>query len=344
MHRCWTIPEILDLIFQPLQLDLHAGSLRSLAMTCRRFQEPALNYLWRDQYTLLPLVKCLPECWFQYQDPEERGFYPIVNSVPIYNVADWDRLIYNAARIRVLDLGPEQLEIPLDIMELLNLSAPIDTLFPNLEHLTWGPQTAIFPYARFFLGPKINGINLTVTGDASRLAFLPWLALRYPSLTYVEISLAHFNGSRRHSIRASSSMVRALTGPRVLSIYGVDEHAWAHLGSLATLESLTLHAVEDDVLLNNSNAPQPMFPSLRTLDIHAAGTAHWTSIFSAMSRPPLGQFFGRLDDPAREEQTSVLFSTMHAHLQRTSLTMIDITLGEITDVVLLNPEPYTVGV
>lgn len=76
MHRCLRVVDILYYIleFVVLELwdedDLWKGynsywvgnpTLAALARTCRTFQDPALNVLWRNQLTLGPLIKTLPK-------------------------------------------------------------------------------------------------------------------------------------------------------------------------------------------------------------------------------------------------------------------------------------------
>jgi hypothetical protein len=70
MHRCLYIPEILCQIISATDVEDPAGplwgsepdrfTLASLARTCRLFYEPASDALWKTQYNLCALVKCMP--------------------------------------------------------------------------------------------------------------------------------------------------------------------------------------------------------------------------------------------------------------------------------------------
>jgi hypothetical protein len=62
MDRILEIPELLAVIFEHLYYDsdTYCGTL-ALALTCKRFQEPALDVLWSFLPHILPLFKCLPE-------------------------------------------------------------------------------------------------------------------------------------------------------------------------------------------------------------------------------------------------------------------------------------------
>ena len=80
MHRCLTIEEILRVIFEfAAQVDpladasqltshnftkgyqAHLEILLSIALTCKTFENPALDRLWRRQWGLENLVALLPK-------------------------------------------------------------------------------------------------------------------------------------------------------------------------------------------------------------------------------------------------------------------------------------------
>jgi hypothetical protein len=61
VHRSLLAERILLNIFDHVHADGDDdGSVYNLAITCRAFQEPAMDVLWRVQMSLVPLVKCLP--------------------------------------------------------------------------------------------------------------------------------------------------------------------------------------------------------------------------------------------------------------------------------------------
>ena len=65
MHICPLPIEILTDIFAAINEGSSKSSclrtFAALAKTCRRFKEPALNALWKDMDSFMPLVLCLPE-------------------------------------------------------------------------------------------------------------------------------------------------------------------------------------------------------------------------------------------------------------------------------------------
>ncbi|KAJ7279977.1 hypothetical protein C8J57DRAFT_1301261 [Mycena rebaudengoi] len=70
MHRCWDVAELTQAIFQelePVHREPSTGrritkeeTWYRLALTCRKFCDPALDLLWEDQYDFIDLLKCLP--------------------------------------------------------------------------------------------------------------------------------------------------------------------------------------------------------------------------------------------------------------------------------------------
>jgi hypothetical protein len=69
MHRCWDVLELTRMIFEQLESIRLApnrppvrkeASLYRLALTCRKFTDPAVTLLWESQDGIMPLLKCLP--------------------------------------------------------------------------------------------------------------------------------------------------------------------------------------------------------------------------------------------------------------------------------------------
>lgn len=76
MHYCLQVTELLYYIFG-WHATRSAGAqgsrtLYSLALTCRAFQQPALDILWEDMKgSLAPLIKCLPSDVWEKRPGEE---------------------------------------------------------------------------------------------------------------------------------------------------------------------------------------------------------------------------------------------------------------------------------
>ncbi|KAG1811029.1 hypothetical protein EV424DRAFT_1542664 [Suillus variegatus] len=110
------------------------GTLPALASACRAFQSPALNVLWRDLYSVEPLVRCLPTDLFGFH----RGC--TVLQKPLDNKM-WDTLSKYYIPRPLLSLQnkqatPQQLSGSLSVIMLSYPSASAP-LFPNLREVTW---------------------------------------------------------------------------------------------------------------------------------------------------------------------------------------------------------------
>ncbi|KZP19267.1 hypothetical protein FIBSPDRAFT_862903 [Athelia psychrophila] len=74
MHQTLRISEVLSHIFDYALLtpeDGRLSALRSLALTCRAFSDPALAILWRSASSLVPLVKCLPADFWEIRGTDD---------------------------------------------------------------------------------------------------------------------------------------------------------------------------------------------------------------------------------------------------------------------------------
>jgi hypothetical protein len=60
MHRCLLIPEIVSLFCTELGNVGAKRSLAAFAQTRLAFSEPALDALWYELHSLIPLVQCMP--------------------------------------------------------------------------------------------------------------------------------------------------------------------------------------------------------------------------------------------------------------------------------------------
>ncbi|KAF8652644.1 hypothetical protein AX16_004276 [Volvariella volvacea WC 439] len=82
------------------KLQENQKTLYSLALTERQFTEPALDILWRNMDSLIPLLKLLP---FIRLEQKESSVELSLKPTPAYNAkADWLRFSYYAPRIRTI--------------------------------------------------------------------------------------------------------------------------------------------------------------------------------------------------------------------------------------------------
>ena len=76
MHHCLLVPEIVANIAAECNDATYmteTSSLFAMATTCRAFHESALDALYRDLWSIGPLIKCLPrDLWEEEREPRKR--------------------------------------------------------------------------------------------------------------------------------------------------------------------------------------------------------------------------------------------------------------------------------
>ncbi|KAG0700858.1 hypothetical protein DFH29DRAFT_1053820 [Suillus ampliporus] len=143
------------------------GTLPALASTCRAFEHPALNVLWRHLQSVEPLVKCLPSDLFGI----DQGC--VVLQKPLDDKM-WETLARYTSRVHsitVTQTGPMAVVERLSLIMLSCPSAPA-SLFPDLRKLTCyadGTRGAA-DFLRMTLVPSL--VELTVEFVSASSAFL----------------------------------------------------------------------------------------------------------------------------------------------------------------------------
>ena len=61
MHVCLNVDEIVRLLASALVTSGWRASAVAFACCCKKFEDPALDALWREQKGLLPLLDTFPE-------------------------------------------------------------------------------------------------------------------------------------------------------------------------------------------------------------------------------------------------------------------------------------------
>ncbi|KAG1887071.1 hypothetical protein F4604DRAFT_1719966, partial [Suillus subluteus] len=147
-------------------------SLSALASTCRAFERPALNILWRDLQSLEPLIKCLPCDLFS----TDRG--RVVSQKPPDSMM-WDTLRKYTSRVQSITVTQSRhLAAIIEPLSFLMLSCPLApaSLFPNLRKLIWfadGTHSAA-EFLRMALVPSLLVLDVRISSASS--AFLSVLS------------------------------------------------------------------------------------------------------------------------------------------------------------------------
>ncbi|KAG2072778.1 hypothetical protein BDR04DRAFT_1152880 [Suillus decipiens] len=93
MHHALRVEDIVYAVLEHLE---SFADVVNVAKTCKALSDPALNMLWSEQISIIPLMKCLPE------DTWEVGEDQAINFSREPTPAEWERLELNAARVRQL--------------------------------------------------------------------------------------------------------------------------------------------------------------------------------------------------------------------------------------------------
>ncbi|KAJ7633549.1 hypothetical protein DFH06DRAFT_1139886 [Mycena polygramma] len=275
MHCALQIPELVELIAEQLgdspsqRSSWHVPKssrrdLSALARTSKSFLDSALDVLWRNQDTLLNLLRCMPaDLWCINECANEDGWPTFVFTIHLQRTilpADWERPLFYLYRVKSLSLGDEYLFESLDFFEGLDLCLPTEHMFPNLEKLVWIPESGeAFHHVRLFLAPQLKDLCLGSIRSVPHLSIFSTLAIRCPYLTNlcVYTPLAELS--------SMSAFVRASSRLQLIAVPGLDAAAIAHIATPPDLRSMTLWRQPAYESPPQPSARTVLFPSLTRL-------------------------------------------------------------------------------
>ncbi|KAG1751771.1 hypothetical protein EDB19DRAFT_1903729 [Suillus lakei] len=216
---------------------VHHRSLPALASTCRIFERPALDVLWRNLQSVEPLVKCLPSDLFGVEQgrmallkPLDAKMWGILRKYTsrVYSIAQSDRLA------AIEPLGSLMLSCP---------SAPA-SMFPNLRRLKWhadGTHCAA-EFLRMAFVPTLLELNIQISSASSIfLSVLSSLGTLCPHLQTMNMLFPSTTNDllRKTSpfIAQSVSQLHHLEG---LFVWDLGNQGNEHLMRLPALQTLWL--------------------------------------------------------------------------------------------------------
>ncbi|KAG2358713.1 hypothetical protein BDR07DRAFT_1416791 [Suillus spraguei] len=276
-------------------LYVHHKSLPALASTCRIFERPALDVLWRNLQSVEPLVKCLPSDLFG----NEQGRIFCKYTSRVHSITQSDR----SAVIE-----------PLGSLMLSFSSAPA-SLFPNLRRLKWhtdGTHCAA-EFLRMAFVPTLLSLDMQFSSASSKfLSVLSSLGALCPQLQILNMRFpsATHDLLRKTSpfVAQSISQLHRLEG---LFVWDLGDQGNKHLMQLQTLQTLWLdlktssawerqsllarfpgfHGLDSLVLfIDNLEHASNFLSSLQVIDSENIGI-RLTGGPSASSSTTLSQFF-----------------------------------------------------
>ncbi|KAJ7325556.1 hypothetical protein DFH08DRAFT_1028433 [Mycena albidolilacea] len=266
---------IVSLIARPGINPLVAGILL-FSQELARASRAALDFLWREQETLVNVLKCLPaHLWEEAAFPlafryTRRPKFRIIRPI---QPTDWEVPSTYALRIQRLELQScymnEELYSVADVFETIGTGLPRVHLCPNLRSLMFNVgQDTLFPYIRLFLGPKIVVANISL--PTSRFRFQVCIRHLELPIRYLLLQKLCVSGGFRDDFHgALSDIIFSLDRIEELSIddHELDRAAVEHLSQLPSLTSLTLEVLPDLGPSSRSlvDWKTPLFSALRDL-------------------------------------------------------------------------------
>ncbi|KAG1869794.1 hypothetical protein C8R48DRAFT_99787 [Suillus tomentosus] len=241
------------------------SSLPSFASTCRAFEHPALNALWRDLQSVKPLVRCLPGDLFGFDKGGVALQEPLDDRM-------WHTLFKYTSRVHSITV-PDDMEAinPLCLLVLSCSSAPA-SLFPNLRKLNWhasGTHCAA-DFLRMVFVPSLLELNMDIPEASSAfLSVLSSLGTSCPRLQ--NMSLSYGFRPYMFSSKASPFIIRPISQLHhlhTLSVCDLGIQGIEHLTELRALESLSLKFTIDEAW----NTVDFSFPGFRNLQLLSLST------------------------------------------------------------------------
>ncbi|KAJ7631206.1 hypothetical protein FB45DRAFT_979296 [Roridomyces roridus] len=158
-----------------------------LARTCRAWKEPALDALWRELDSLVPIIGLFPSHLLKKTRRPGLG----LTTPPAEG--DWDAILKYANRITKITYDEISNNVSASIFPVLEENRPRKYILPNLRHLVWrvtSPENLDRAY--LFLNPELQGLTVHLGIAGMRFPSLPALLadvgsrmkLRSFSLTY----------------------------------------------------------------------------------------------------------------------------------------------------------------
>nr|GAT54524.1 predicted protein [Mycena chlorophos] len=293
MHRCLQIPEIVHEVIHHIDTaDRHGpGTLFALALTCRRFEEPALDRLWEDPgpQTLRFIIKCFPADALRTQFSASRSKVFVTIKRPI-TLADWDRPLKYCTRVRRFHVESDTLTRFADVLYHLSIALPRPWLFPRLRFLRWSavvsremdlefnlrvyteeavgrPQLRIgIQYMKILLSPSVERLELHLSDRfRSMISALPVVVAQANPVTHLSLVMGKLDTGEGAAL---SAVVRSLPANhlRALEIPFLDTAALRHVARLGGLTTLKL-ASFDKTFVRDVDRDVPFFPALQTFSV-----------------------------------------------------------------------------
>ncbi|KAJ7659620.1 hypothetical protein DFH06DRAFT_401078 [Mycena polygramma] len=331
MHRCLTIPELVDIICYELQPSTSSGTLAALARTSRAFLNPALDLLWREQTTLLNLLDCMPPDIFSLVTITNGGGTTILLLHRPIQKSDWDRPLVYAERIRRLFMDTDIQLSP--IFPAMSMSLPSDCIFPNLEVLHWHDHPA--EHAHLFVGPKLADLSFDCSYSRADLSLLSALPHICPGLKRLDVSGSGFGPMGSDEYASLRTLVDAFPDLEDIIVVAPDLASLLSIGRLQHLNSLDL-AILPTELPSSPPAGLSFFPNVRHLELITPEVESVTNFLTFFTHGCLDSISVNMTNPPTTTTINAFFTSLvDCHLSHASLVSLSVCMARA----VLTPGP-----
>ncbi|KAM5538813.1 hypothetical protein V8D89_007535 [Ganoderma adspersum] len=171
-HSALAIFDVVLAIFEqlsPIQSaslsPLNAPDLRTCALVCRAWAEPALCTLWSDVPSLFPFWYLLapPDLpyprWSLSQPELESEYFALIISAKLHeSPARWDLFLRYARRVRILAAGQSRSRLQLDFTRIILGHNKGVSVFPSLKELYWFADSVpdVVAFSPLLLTPELR--------------------------------------------------------------------------------------------------------------------------------------------------------------------------------------------
>ncbi|EIW78520.1 hypothetical protein CONPUDRAFT_167516 [Coniophora puteana RWD-64-598 SS2] len=305
MHPALRLDEVVSIIARQ---GLSNGDLAVLARVSRSFTSHALDVLWYELYSMIPLLQCLPPHLVRVESQKADEVTLNCTSARPFTTADWDVFLKYARRVVHLHGASSNLRRPVTIargepilmkwdvdqsvFELLCNAPCPRPLLPKLRQLRWTDSTAqnVIWFLRFLLGPSVTELAFhTSSLDVPVLSLVSIIPTLCPSMKY--FSWLNTAKLSNYAIRVSSDVACAWDGLRELTCPAISSHSLHRLSSLTFLEDLSINLAEPFPEKLNLSPDSVAFPSLYRLALSSipyCSLAHLANYVKQMTLYPSG--------------------------------------------------------
>ncbi|KAF7331322.1 hypothetical protein MKEN_00009600 [Mycena kentingensis (nom. inval.)] len=310
MHGALSIPDILFEIAVQLQDNNHA--LNAFARTCKLFEEPGLDALWREQDTILNLLGCFPPDLFK---ADQEGL--VMKVLRPIRPDDFLRVDYYAHRVRRFVYTKVAKTVDPEHALLVLHSYDRGYLFPSLRALEWrrhGRDT-YYPI-ELFLAPSVSSLSFYGV-DIRWLPRIPRV-IRHPE-AITRLCIYMLLDLEEPSM--ISEIVRALPNLRSLEVPVLGAAELYALSQNPNLEELLLESVH----VGLPSFPPNAFCGLRRLYLEGMAVNHVQAICAAWNLSNVQLLQITTCDTFYEEECEKIVDALLERCNPTQLTELWLT-------------------